>query len=267
MNSLCRQVAPGIQQKRCIRHASLMSWWMKGITSGYRSVQKCSCSFLQSNSSRIWTCFFRFPGWLWSSTWWAPSWWPVWGWSSRTWRRIALGIIGDGNEKRSKSNGCSFDTGSDSKICVFCMRMCLGGAQRKLASIHSLSLVITVWWHLGAWCKSQKHVLCLLNCYPHHIHIIKPMQEQHKCVFNSSFDQKVEYHGISMIDIYLWYFDIFWYMLVEYMAIYIDIYGLIPPKIYSSATETPPGRDDGRHYRAKVRWMDGKSFFFPVTAT
>ena len=50
-------------------------------------------------------------------------------------------------------------------------------------------------------------------------------------------------------------------MLVEYMAIYIDIYGLIPPKIYSSATETPPGRDDGRHYRAKVRWMDGKSFF------
>lgn len=97
------------------------------------------------------------------------------------------------------------------------------------------------------------------------------MQEQYKCVFNSSqewtikgsFDQKVEYHGISMIYIYI--YDILIYILVEYMAIYgtyIYIY------VYMCATETPPGRDDGRHYRAKVRWMDGESFFFfAVTAT
>ena len=62
--------------------------------------------------------------------------------------------------------------------------------------------------------------------------------------------------------IYIW---LYIYGIYIY-GIYIYRYGLIPPKIYSSATETPPGRDDGRHYRAKVRWMDGKSFFFAVTA-
>ena len=195
------------------------------------------------------TCSPIFPGWLWSSTWWAPSWWPVWGWSSRTWRKIALGIIGGGNEKRAKSNACSFDTliSSDLSTHVFGTSLCLGDAHIcKLAQQFFQCLQWFVWGSFPIELLSTSYhiiFISILSCQCKNNRNVSSTvkSEQSKTVLTNLTRTWNINDGIN--DIYI------------YIQIFLDYFK--SPKTNIPVLQRnflATGRDDGRHYRAKVPW-------------